>query len=180
MEKHQQIMNVLKLARRTKHDLKIVSNDGKEVLGHKVVVGLHSKYLTGVFLSVNEDDSIVCLLVPVEGEVLEDIINIIYDDTDKEISYQAVEYADSIFHIDLDDVIDGRLKNGDIRENVVDHNSSTEETNYEAPFENKELKTKDPKEHLTETYHSPSLDKEIIESEGNILKSRRENRKSKS
>ena len=88
------LRSVISLARQSKEDLRMISDDGGEVFAHKIVVSMFSTSMANLFL--NQDE------VPASCKTLQNIIKIILGiiDIDEE-DLKAAREASRILGIDL-------------------------------------------------------------------------------
>ena len=126
------------LTKQSKKDLTIISSDGIEIMAHKVVVGLFSNFFLDLFLSLDEADAIACVMVPLGGKEVGDILNVLYDDTEIEsnVDNEALKQTCSVLEIDLS--ITGNF------EKKFDYQASIENTVCEPEQKEKILLHSDP------------------------------------
>ena len=55
------LKSMILLARQSKEDLRLISDDGREVFGHKIVVSIFSKFMTDLFLCQDKDETMITL-----------------------------------------------------------------------------------------------------------------------
>ena len=103
MDADKNLRNLWMIIRHTKKDLRIMTADGTEFLGHRIVLGFFSKFLTDLFLSCGKDDDLTSLVVPLTDSELELVFSVVYGDRiiDGDLDCEALERSCSILNIDL-------------------------------------------------------------------------------
>ena len=69
------LRSVISLARQSKEDLKMISDDGGEVFAYKLVVSIFSTSMANLFL--NQDEVMTTVMVPASCKTLQNILKII-------------------------------------------------------------------------------------------------------
>ena len=75
---NQNLTALMSLVKQTKNDLRIVTSDGTELMGHQLAFGFFSKFLTDLFVSHGMDEDIVTLVVPFTSSELEMVLSAVY------------------------------------------------------------------------------------------------------
>ena len=70
------LKSMILLARQSREDLRLISDDGREVFGHKIVVSIFSKFMTDLFLCQDKDETMITLTVPVNFDSLKEVIQV--------------------------------------------------------------------------------------------------------
>ena len=91
------LRSVISLARQSKEDLRMISDDGGEVFAHKIVVSMFSTSMANLFL--NQDEVMTTVMVPASCKTLQNIIKIIWGiiDIDEEDLKAAREASRILF-----------------------------------------------------------------------------------